>query len=367
MRQLNFQTLSIRRMIGHVIHEKQQHEQCSVAELSSELLTYDSEMERLIKRRLQDAMGRKGKGFYLEVANSSPSSFFGISHNLNTADNDEFVRRSQAIATLLAGAQRRASIKSGFLFIIEATDASFRNLPIFIVIKAEPQEALRRNAHALEHVTDLLMSPSQKFYKVGVLYRDDNDDKTYPNDSYSGYVFDEQFTNLNSGLSGYFYSEFLGFDYMNNGPLQTKHFFELTTKFLEADIKDLDKREELAEALRVMVKTDNSELLRPRDFAEHFLDSDEDKAIFNHKVSNEFPDMLQKDTSLLDFTLKTRKIKFNDVQISGPDNDFAENVQVIKNEDQMANLDPKNENYTILKIIGRPSLVKQKGNKVAVK
>lgn len=357
MRVLNFQGLSIRRMISHVILEKQPKDQCSVATLSDELLTFDAEMERLILKRLQDAMGRKGKGFYLEIGNSAPSSFFGQCLDLDRVDRPSFIQRSQHIADLLAGVQTRANIKSGYLMIIEAQDNLHREQPVYIIIKAEPQEALRQNEKALEHIKEVVMSPAQKFYKVGVLYKDDNDGKTYPNDCYSGYVFDEQFSSGNSSLSTYFYRDFLGFDFTNNGPIQTHKFYEKTNEFIAKQVKDDDQREELLDALRVLVKTDTAEFIRPRDFANDYLASDEQKALFNATVAAEFPELVQKDTALLDFSLKTRKLRFDDVQISGPDSHFAEHVRVIKNRDELLNLDTSNENYTILRVLGRPTSV----------
>lgn len=60
---------------------------------------------------------------------------------------------------------------------------------------------------------------------------------------------------------------------------------------------------------------------------------------------------MQKDTALLDFSLKTRKIRFDDVQISGPGSHFAEHVRVIKNRDELLNLDTSNENYTIIRVL----------------
>ena len=120
---------------------------------------------------------------------------------MDRVDKAEFIKRSQNIADLLAGAQTRTNIRSGYLMVIEATDGQYNKEPVYIVIKAEPQEGLRRNNKELEHIKDIVMSPAQKFYKVGVLYQDSNEGKTYPNDSFSGYVFDEQFNSGNSSLS----------------------------------------------------------------------------------------------------------------------------------------------------------------------
>ena len=356
-RVLNFQGLSIRRMISHAILEKQPKDHCSIAEVSDELLTFNPEMEKLILKRLQDAMGRKGKGFFLEVGNSSPNSFFGHCLDLDRVDKPEFIKRSQSIADLLAGVQTRPNIKAGYLMVIEAIDGLYHKEPVYIIIKAEPQEALRRNKKALEHITDIVMSPSQKFYKVGVLYKDANVGKTYPNDTYSGYVFDEQFNSGNSHLSNYFYKDFLGFDFTNNGPIQTQRFFEKANDFIAKQVKDEDKRDELTEALRVMIKTDNAEYLRPRDFAKDYLETPEQKAMFNTTVAGDMPEMVKKDTSLLDFSLKTRKIKFNDVQISGPDAHFSEHVRVIKSQEDLKDLDPTSKNYSIVLVAGKPNSV----------
>jgi hypothetical protein len=244
--------------------------------------------------------------------------------------------------------------------VIDAIDTFNKNEPVYIVIKAEPQEALRRNASTLEHVKDLVMSPAQKFYKVGILYQDMKEGDNYPNNSFSGYMFDEQFNAGNSTLSAYFYKRFLGFDHTNNAPIQTKNFYEKTNAFIEKNVKDDDEREELADALRVLVKTDNAVSLHPRDFVKDYLEPGEQQALFNATVADTLPEMLSKDTSLLDFTLKTRKVKFDDVQISAPDNTFAQHVHVIKNRSKLDNIDLNDNSYTLVKIAGKPNSFSKK-------
>jgi len=360
MRQLNFQALTIRRMASHTILEKQLKDQTSVADVSDSLLGFDFDLQQLILKRLQAVLGRKGKGFYLEIGDSAPSSFFGQCHDLDRVNDQTFIKRTQDIAHLLAGSQNRANIKAGDLYVVEAIDSSYKNEPVYIVIKAEPHEGARRNNNALEHLKDIVLSPSQKLYKVGVLYKDENEGKTYPNDIYSAYLFDEQFGN-GSNLSAHFHKEFLRFDHTNNGPIQTKNFYDKTRDFIDKNIKDEEKREELGEALRVLIKTDNAEYLRPREFAQHYLESDEQKALFNATVANSFPDMVQKDNELVDFALKTRKVRFDGVQVSALDAEFADRVQLIKSQDEIANLNASDESYTILKVAGKPNSVKRTG------
>ncbi|TGE03330.1 nucleoid-associated protein [Hymenobacter fodinae] len=359
MRQLNFQALTIRRMASHSILEKQPTAQTSIADVTDELLDFTYDLQQLILSRLQAALGRKGKGFYLEIADSAPSSFFGQCVDLEKVNDPTFLKRSQNIAHLLAGSQNRSNIKAGDLYVIEAVDSSYQNSPVYIVIKAEPHEGVRRNKKSLEHLKDIVLSPSQKLYKVGVLYKDENEGKTYPNDSFSAYLFDEQFGSGSQTLSSYFYKEFLRFDYTNNGPIQTKIFYDKTRDFIDKNIKDEDKREELGEALRVLLKTDNAQYIRPKEFAQHYLETDEQQALFNATVSRDFPPMVEKNSQLVDFSLKTRKIRFGDAQVSAPDSNFNNHIQVIKSQNDLMNLDPSDDSYTILKVAGKPNSVKR--------
>lgn len=359
MRLINFQALTIRRMVSHTILEKQPKDQTSTADVTDELLAFDFDQQQLILKRLQDAIGRRGKAFKLEIEDSAPSSFFGHCVDLNKVDNKGFVKRTQDLAHKLAGKQSRANIKAGYLMFIEAIDSSFGNTPVYIVIKAEPHEGLRRNASSLEHLKDIVMTPSQKLYKVGMLYLDDNEGKVYPNDSYSAYLFDDQF-NTDATLSLYFSRDFLSFGYKNNGPIQTKNFYEKTQDFLNKNIKDDDKREELADALRVLIQVSTAETIYPRDFAKNYLETEEQRALFSATVlKDDFPEAIKKDTILLDSAMKTRKVKFKDVQISGLDSNFGKRVQVIKNKSVLENLDPNSPAYTILKIEGKPNTVER--------
>lgn len=82
----------------------------------------------------------------------------------------------------------------------------------------------------------------------------DNDGKTDPNDCCSWYVFDEQFSSGNSSLSTYFYRNFLGFDFTNNGPIQTQKLYERANEFVDKQMKDDDQREELLDACGFWLK-----------------------------------------------------------------------------------------------------------------
>lgn len=364
MRSLIFNSLEIKRAIIHKILERKETDACSQVEENNTIIHCTPKMTLMIIERLLDAMGRKGKGFYLEIGDVAPSSLFMQCNGLDRRTDNEFIATSQALATKLAGLQTKGAIPDSYLMFIEAKDMSYqRGAPVYITIKAEPHSAFQHNGTAVDVLENLFLSPSQKLYKVGILYEDDNnvvgeEEKAFPNSHFSGYVFDEQFTG-SSNLAKYFYEGFLGFTLLHNGPLQSKKFYDLTSSIIMTKVP-VEDREDLLDALKTVFNADVSIWIRPNEFVENYVADSTLKAVFIAKVVSKLPASILKSSELLDFSLHKRRLNFGEYYISGPDENFAEKVRVIKTQEELASLDLNDPNHTILVMPGKPNINKPK-------
>lgn len=358
MRSLSFNSLEIKRVIIHKILERKEHDACSLVEETDEIIECTPRMKLMIIERLLDAMGRRGKGFYLEIGDVASDSYFMLCNGLLRKKASEFISVSKVLATKLAGLQTKGEIPDSYLMFIEAVDKTYHDTPMYITIKAEPHAAFKQTGNIVELMENLFLSPSQKLYKVGILFENHDEEKAFPNDNFGGYVFDEQF-NGTSNLAKYFYEGYLGFTLLHNGPLQSKKFYDLTSGLIMSKAP-LEDRDDLLDALKTVFKADVSIWIRPNEFVENYVGDPTLKSLFIAKVVSKLPSSILKSVELLDFSLSNRKVNFGAFSITGPDSEFADKVRVIKNKDELDKIDFNNPNQTVVVMPGRPHVNKPK-------
>lgn len=177
---IDFNVLVINRIIIHTINQKQAGQDCATAHFSEEISIVDENALSIIRSRLIDAAGRDSKAFEMEIERTEEDSVFGICRDINGLSDPDFVRDSSDIALLLARAQTKQSIPGGYLIVMDCSDAT-RDYFACIVIKAEPHEALQlaridgRNQLAV--LDKVFLSPSQKFFKIGIIYQRSDEEK----------------------------------------------------------------------------------------------------------------------------------------------------------------------------------------------
>ena len=221
---IDFNSLLVNRLIIHSIVAKQDGHDAGTVDASNEISEIEHSVLDIVRNRLIDAAGRNSKAFELEIDNFNPDSFFYLSKNLADLNEHEFILRTTEIAELLADSQRRVSIPGGYLLIMDCLDND-TNLPVVIVIKAEPHEALRlsiNSGHTQVNVlTKVFLSPSQKLYKIGIIYQKTGDETENINDRYGCFLYDDQFR-ADTNPAEYFYKDFLGFTVGNNSKIQSQ-------------------------------------------------------------------------------------------------------------------------------------------------
>ena len=266
---IDFNNLNVRRIIIHTINPKQDGQDSASVDFSSEISRIDANVLAIIKVRLIDAAGRNSKAFELEIENTSLDSFFDLSKNLNSLNDSDFIRATSGIADLLADCQRKTSIPGGYLLIMNCID-NITHLPVHIVIKAEPHEALQFSiidGHTQVNVLQkVFLSPSQKLYKIGIIYSKTDEQLENINEQFGCFLYDDQFR-TDTHPAEYFYKDFLGFSVGENAKIQSQRFFDKTEKFILTNIANTETKTNLLSVLKTEFSANENSTVNPTNFA----------------------------------------------------------------------------------------------------
>ncbi len=353
---IDFNDLMIDRLIIHIINAKKNDQDSAKAEFSSELSVVDDNGLKLIKERLINAIGRDSKSFELIIDDESEGSFIKLIDGINLLPKKEFIKRSTEIADHLASSQLRSGIPGGYFMLISGHFES-NQLPIYIVIKAEPHEALQFNNHdnhnELNVLQKVFLSPSQKLFKIGIVYGKDLT-KLEINLKFGCIIYDEQFR-IESHPAEYFYKLFLGFSIGENAKIQTQRFYDKTESFIKKYVTDNERKRELISALKLELGVNNNSTLTTKTFADAYFTKDGLNDKFLSIVGVELPTSFIKDTVLIKGKLKNRKIEFgNLIHLTGPEEVFDKNVRIVLDDKELKKLVTNSSEYSIIQIIGKP-------------
>jgi len=355
---INYNNLTITRLIMHEITAKQDQQDNATTTYSNSLLQIDDSVIDIIKHRLIDAAGKDSRAFELELENTQADSFYHICQNLKDKTNAHFIQATKNLVDLLAEKQTRRSIPGGYFIVIDAMDSD-NTLPVYIVIKAEPHEALRRSNAAggqtqIQLLQDVFLSPSQKLYKIGILNKKENPIGALPNNVFGCFLFDHQFR-PDSHPAEYFYRDFLGFSTSSNAKIQSQRFYDKSTSFVKNNFDDVSQKTELLQTIKNQFTIVQEPLLSPIEFASEYMPEGELRDSFIANVVSEFQGSFEKDSTLIENRLSKRRMNFpEDINLTGPDEDFDRRVEIVNSEDIFNQLSPEDETYTIVKIYGKP-------------
>lgn len=327
---INYKLLHIHRAILHKVMARRQNIEPSVVE-SQYLLSIDAQVEGILKERLSDSFAQTGKSFELSINAVEADSTFSMLNGLNDKSDREFVAISKQLAAKLAETQQRVSIPHGFMLLLDCEN-TVDNLPVYIIMKAEPHEALVIAANNIATaLSDVILSPSQKMYKAASFQQVNAGVQGVG--SYKAYLFDEQFQ-TRASLAEYFYKDFLGLTISQNDKVLTKMFFYkmlegISTKYAT----DFIRRNDAEDALRAEMQN-QQRLISPRAIIDRIIEVD-DRDYFYNKISNtEIPTGFTKNLSLIDGKISHRGMSLSeDVKIYAPQDMFGSSILVDRDTD----------------------------------
>lgn len=326
-------------------------------EFLDQVFQLGNNVQNTLRKRLVNAMGRRGKSFKLTIAKYDEGTFFRTCANLKHSTEDEFLEASKHIATLLANSQGHSNAPGGYLLFLQGSDVNTQK-EWYIAIKADPHEALasslRDGVLTIEVLDKIFLSPSQKLFKIGAI-EEVNLELGEVNQQYNCYLFDDQFGNTDRPAV-YFYDTFLGFSIMGNEKIQSMLYYKNTEDFIKkTDLLDTDQKQDALDALRIQFTVNREPTIRPEQFSETYFESVDLQRQYRVEVASKLPTNFLKDRSLINTRLGTKKIDFpSKIKISGPDENFDRNVRIIKRQEQLDALRANNEDITIIVIDGKP-------------
>lgn len=338
---LAYNSLIIKRLVMHRILPKNPTRDHVEAQFSDHLVCLNDGIQSLIQDRLVDSCGRQGKAFNLSIKNDEVGSCFDSIKNLSSLDDEQFLEVSKGIAQLLADCQdTRIRIPGGYFLLVQAFEPC-RNENVYIILKAEKQDALSEVDNSVQAVKNIFLSPAQKMYKAGV-FEQVQSAASLSKDNFKAYLYDSQF-NDGTKLANYFYRDFLGLSIDGNSQVQTKTFYDLFSNTIDTvfkgDIKNLNYcKEQLCSEM-----LNQSKILNARGTITRIIPP-EMRDVFIAKVGEEFPNSFVKDCALIHKKLQQRIVLLTgSVKLSAPSESFINNDIIIES-------DPQNPTIKIIRI-----------------
>ncbi|UZW13176.1 nucleoid-associated protein [Clostridium pasteurianum] len=342
---MDFCNLKINRIIIHEIFKRNSEGEIVEPRYSEALSILDDAGIEVLSDRIINSVGGNAYSMEMEISNYQINSCVEISNRLiNCIKDNDFINISKSIAYKLAEAQTTRRMPGGIVLIFDAT-IGLSNKPTIGIIKAEIHSGFTRNANlhdmVLQYISELLLTPQQKLYKVVLFIEDNNDSSLELNQRYCSYIYDHNMKRAETkDAATYFYSTFLGCNFKKNSKIITRNFYEGSREFINSlDITDEEKFD-INMQLYSYMKSPITTTLSIDDFAENNFPIEIRDNYARHMKNKEIPNtLIQKDTTFIENRLKQRKIKFsNDISIMGPSEKFKELINVISSDDESTTL-----------------------------
>lgn len=350
----HFANLRLKKIAIHEIFRRNDDGTIAPPKYNQSLTELDSLGLQTLQNRIVNALGDDSHSIEMDVIDSDGDSVFQLGAKLLEFNNDEFIEQSKTIAYKLAEAQNTRTIPGGIVLIFSCTTGLNSN-PAWGIIKAEIQEGFIKEIDSdlllLRYITDLLLTPQQRMYKLGMFIeigRSEEDAHNRNTIDFKNYVYDHNMTrNETQHAAYYFYRDFLGCNYSPTNKKLTSDFYNETKSFIKNSELTEDDKGELNTALFTYMKVSQEQIIHVQEFADEYLPSEELKQEYiNYMEDKSFPThAIGKDLTYIKNKLKQRKVTFtSNVKVIAPADEFS----------QLVHIQPDRENdQTIVTIKGQ--------------
>lgn len=332
-----FANLRIEKIIVHEIFKLTENREPVSPKCSDELTNLDKAGLNTLQERIVQALGNDSHSIEMFVSNADLNSTFDIGTRLLESEIDVFINLSKKIPDKLTQAQTSRKIPGGIVVIFSGK-IGIQNYRYLGIIKAEIHSGFSLDVTdgklLLKFLSDLLLTPHQKLYKIGIFIEKEKNEKInqlrIPSD-FLVYVYDHNLTrNETQSAAQYFYQSFLGCSISESDKKLTRDFFTHTKEFIELlDIKDEEKLD-LNSCLYTYLKVDKTNIIMASEFAERYISKDKRDEFVNYLEQKGLPLRgITKDLSYLQYKLKKRRLSFSsNVKIIAPSDNFDDLVQI---------------------------------------
>jgi hypothetical protein len=330
-----FSDLKIRRAVVHEVFPRDNDRTPVSPRCSTHLAEIDRDGVRVIRDRLVRAIGSDARRMEMVVTNSGPGSAFSLVDGLREAEDEKFVELSQQLTLKLDSVQGSRTIPGGVVVVMDGVIGEEAK-PFGCIIKAEMHDGFLKemsdSGPLIRYLRELLLTPNQKFHKVGLFIRDQlAAEEGFEAEAYRVFVFDAQMSGADPRTAAnYFYEMFLGCAVAPNSSRLTRRFYEASKAFINSAVDGDDKKVELVTALHVYLRSER-QTIHAGEFAEEYLPGSLHQGYRDAIREADVPDTaIYRDTSLIKRKLKIRNLRFsNDVRLIAPADRFDELVQVV--------------------------------------
>ncbi|UTJ06211.1 nucleoid-associated protein [Arcobacter roscoffensis] len=324
-----FTNLNIDRIITHEIFQRNEQREIVTPNISTALTNLDDDGKEELATRIIEAVGKDSKSIEMDIENKEDNSVYShIKSILENNSQNNFIEKSANIANNLARAQTARNLPGGIVVVIDGVTSLDENKYVAI-IKAELQGGFQKsNNNTITYVRDLLLTPQQKLYKIGIFMESET------NNDLRAFVYDFNMSRSEeNGMALYFYDRFLGCKISHTDKYLTSKFYHEAKKFIDNNFDEEDTLD-MHTHLYSYLKSESA-TINVTEFADQYIAEDIKRNEFNNHLQNvvgkeDFNRTITKDITDIKSKLRIRKVTFsNKVKISAPSEAFDENVQII--------------------------------------
>jgi hypothetical protein len=333
-----FANLRIQRIVIHEIFKRKEDGSIGPPRYNQTLTKLDALGLQTLQNRIVNALGDNSHSIEMDVVNTGNDSAFQLGASILSADESQFIDVSKTMAYKLAEAQSSRTMPGGIVLIFSGI-TGLNNHACWGIIKAEIQEGFVKEnvseALLLRYITDLLLTPQQRLYKLGIFIEIGNSDAVGTARSatdFKNFVYDHNITrNETQHAAYYFYRDFLGCSYSPTNKKLTLDFYNETKNFIKSCDLPSEDKQELGTALFTYMKVSQEQIVHVEEFADQYFPGVEVRQQYiDHMTGKAFPThAVGKDLTYLKNRLRQRKVTFtSNVKIIAPADQFGELVQI---------------------------------------
>ncbi|MBI5215070.1 MAG: nucleoid-associated protein [Ignavibacteriae bacterium] len=336
-----FNNLLIKRIIVHEVYQRSDNRDIVPPKYSTEFTTLDIKGIATLQERIINALGNESYSLEMQINGTNPESVFDVSTKLIASADNDFKEISKKLPLKLAQAQTSRIIPGGVVVVFDGTIGS-NNKRFLGIIKAEIHSGFNiiedDNVLSLEFLSDLLLTPQQKLYKIALFIENNSPQNgSILPENYLVFVYDHNMTKSETQQAAqYFYETFLGCTFSPSDKKLTSDFYHYTKEFFETLNIPEDTKLDLETGLYTYLKVSQNNLISVTEFADEYLEPEQKDNYSEFMFDKGLPDrQINKDITYIMYKLRRRNIKFtSDVKISSPSDNFEDLVHIIsKTED----------------------------------
>ncbi|WP_445359562.1 nucleoid-associated protein [Microbulbifer sp. ANSA005] len=360
---MNVIKLQIQRIIIHQIHQRDVDGKKIPPSKSNEFIKFDHEAMTTFKSRFINAIGSDSKAVPMSIVNQETTDLPHLIDRISNSDDEDYIFLSHEIANKLADAQQRRDIAGGIIVVFSGTYGATPKKFVGIM-KAEIHSAYEKTVNelnqeiSLQYIEEALLTPATRLYKTAGFFQKKSDAvKRDLNSKWDVLIADTQISQAEGKAAArYFYSSFLGCGYPQTSARTTKQFYEATCEFLKDMKINVEKRNDLHNALISYLKHENSDVINPSEFSARYFDLETRDSYSEFLEDKEIPvTSFTKDIEHISGRLKTRKLSFRkNVKLTAPSHVFKDYIDI---QEMKKNDDGDTVNWT--KIIVKDEIVAQ--------